>query len=242
MPAPAKTQLGRKRSTNACAAALGTTVNAAGASASQSARMPNVRPQVYAVTVGVDVPARSWGRNPLARTEQRPKCPGEPQREEQQPSAEVHQHPEHDTWLVYPTGVLVAAHGERPHRLAVGEVLGLPHVSRELGVGATHHAADPQHGGGGCERDGVFSLRPEKIRLLAPGATAPAGFWSATGTLSDLVYAGMMSRYTVALDGGGSLVLAAQNLATSARDTGAERGRAVTIAWDPAHSRPLVAG
>ena len=91
-------------------------------------------------------------------------------------------------------------------------------------------------------RDGVFSLRPEKIRFLAPGATAPAGFCSATGTLSDLVYAGMMSRYTVALDGGGSLVLAAQNLATSARDTGAERGRAVTIAWDPAHSRPLVAG
>ncbi len=91
-------------------------------------------------------------------------------------------------------------------------------------------------------RDGVFSLRPEKIHLLAPGTVAPAGFCIATGTVSDLAYAGMMSRYTVSLDGGGSLVLAAQNLATSASDTGAERGRAVTIAWDPAHNRPLGAG
>ncbi|MEO8195686.1 MAG: ABC transporter ATP-binding protein [Thermoanaerobaculia bacterium] len=94
-------------------------------------------------------------------------------------------------------------------------------------------------------RDGVFSLRPEKVQLLAPGAAAPAGFCTATGRLRELVYAGMMSRYTVELDGGGTLVLVAQNLAASARDAapaGAEHGRSVLLAWDPAHNRPLGAG
>jgi len=88
-------------------------------------------------------------------------------------------------------------------------------------------------------RDGVFSLRPERIRLLAPGAPAPAGFRAATGTIRGLVYAGMVSRYTVELDGGGTVAVVAQNLATAARDTGAQRGQSVTVAWDPAHSRPL---
>ena len=91
-------------------------------------------------------------------------------------------------------------------------------------------------------RDGVFSLRPEKLSRIAPGAAVPDGFCSATGTLRDLVYAGMISRYTVELDGGGTLVMVAQNLAASARHAApgdAERGRPITLAWDPAHNRPL---
>jgi putative spermidine/putrescine transport system ATP-binding protein len=88
-------------------------------------------------------------------------------------------------------------------------------------------------------REGVFSLRPEKILLLAPGAGAPAGFCVATGRLRSEVYAGMMNRYTVELEGGGTLVLVAQNLAAAERNAGAAGGRAVTVAWDPAHNRPL---
>ncbi len=94
-------------------------------------------------------------------------------------------------------------------------------------------------------RDAVFSLRPEKIRLLAPETAAPAGFCTATGRLRELVYAGMMSRYTVDLDGGGTLVLVAQNLAAAARDAApadTARGRPVRLAWDPAHNRPLGGG
>lgn len=94
-------------------------------------------------------------------------------------------------------------------------------------------------------RDGVFSLRPEKIRRIAPGEAAPPGFCTAAGTLREMVYAGMMSRMVVELDGGGTLAVVEQNLATAAHDaalTGAWRGRPVTLAWDPAHSRPLGAG
>ena len=91
-------------------------------------------------------------------------------------------------------------------------------------------------------RDGIFSLRPEKIRLVAPGASAPAGFCAATGTIRDLVYAGMVSRYSVELDGGGAVSVVAQNVASSARDAGAQRGQAVTLTWDPIHNRPLGAG
>jgi len=88
-------------------------------------------------------------------------------------------------------------------------------------------------------REGAFSVRPEKMRLLAPGESAPAGFCAALGTIRDLVYAGMVSRYIVDLDGGGSLAVVAQNLASSALDTLARRGQPVTLVWDPAHSRPL---
>ncbi len=91
-------------------------------------------------------------------------------------------------------------------------------------------------------RDGVYALRPEKIRRLTAGESAPAGFRTATGTLRDLVYAGMMSRFVVELDGGGTLAVVEQNAAGASRDPGVERGRPLTLAWDPTHSRPLVTG
>ena len=88
-------------------------------------------------------------------------------------------------------------------------------------------------------KEGVFSLRPEKIRLVPSGTTAPDGFCVATGTIRDLVFAGMVSRYTVELDGGGAVAVVAQNVGASARDAAAQRGRQVTLAWDPLHNRPL---
>lgn len=91
-------------------------------------------------------------------------------------------------------------------------------------------------------RDGVFSLRPEKIRRLAGGEVAPAGFCSASGTLRDVVFAGMVSRYVVELDGGGELAVVEQNLGAAPRETEMARGRPVALTWDPAYNRPLAAG
>jgi putative spermidine/putrescine transport system ATP-binding protein len=81
------------------------------------------------------------------------------------------------------------------------------------------------------ERDGRrFTIRPEKIRLLAEG-DALAGLHVEAGTVEDVAYGGMLTRYLVALDGGGSLQVVRQNLETSSVDAHELRGRRVRVAW-----------
>jgi putative spermidine/putrescine transport system ATP-binding protein len=88
------------------------------------------------------------------------------------------------------------------------------------------------------ERDGRrFTVRPEKIRMLAadaPGSGGPAD--TATGTVREVVYLGPVTRYIVDLDEGRTLVALRQNLETSAGQALAERGRRVRLAWDPDHA------
>ena len=51
----------------------------------------------------------------------------------------------------------------------------------------------------------------------------------------------MVTHYTVAIDGGGTLHVVAQNVA-SATVGAVARGARVVLAWDPIHERPLAAG
>ena len=83
-------------------------------------------------------------------------------------------------------------------------------------------------------RDGRrFTIRPEKIRLLAEGEPA-GGLHAEPGTIAEVVYVGMVTRYVVALDGGGQVVVVRQNTAgASAEGLAAERGRRTVAAWDP---------
>jgi putative spermidine/putrescine transport system ATP-binding protein len=83
------------------------------------------------------------------------------------------------------------------------------------------------------ERDGRrFTVRPEKIRILDAGETAP-GDHVEPGTIADVAYAGMVTRYVVALDAGGELQVVRQNLETSSADALEQRGRKVHVAWRP---------
>jgi putative spermidine/putrescine transport system ATP-binding protein len=84
------------------------------------------------------------------------------------------------------------------------------------------------------ERDGRrFTVRPEKIRLLDDRAAPGAGEHSESGTIADVAYAGMVTRYVVALDAGGELQVVRQNLETSSADALEDRGRKVRVAWRP---------
>ncbi len=47
----------------------------------------------------------------------------------------------------------------------------------------------------------------------------------------DVAYLGSETRYVVALDAGGELVVMQQNLTTSSTDALAARGRNVRLAW-----------
>jgi putative spermidine/putrescine transport system ATP-binding protein len=89
------------------------------------------------------------------------------------------------------------------------------------------------------ERDGRrLTIRPEKIQLLPAGAPAE-GLRSERGKVAEVAYAGMVTRYTVALDAGGTLQLVRQNLEGADGETAPERGREVLVGWRPEHAAAI---
>jgi putative spermidine/putrescine transport system ATP-binding protein len=77
------------------------------------------------------------------------------------------------------------------------------------------------------ERDGrTFTVRPEKIRLLAE--TAPEG---ELGVVRAVAYLGSSTKFVVALDAGGELTVLQQNLETSSEDVHGMEGRRVRLSW-----------
>jgi putative spermidine/putrescine transport system ATP-binding protein len=90
------------------------------------------------------------------------------------------------------------------------------------------------------ERGGKrLTVRPEKIRMTDAGSK-PAGGWHAeTGSIRDVVYAGMVTRFLVELDGGGELQVVRQNLETSSAEALDAKGRAVLLEWRPEHQLEL---
>jgi putative spermidine/putrescine transport system ATP-binding protein len=85
------------------------------------------------------------------------------------------------------------------------------------------------------EREGHhITVRPEKIRILDEGETAADGQHVESGTIAEVVYVGMVTRFRVSLDEGGELVVAVQNYDAP---TGQERrrGEHVRVAWRASH-------
>jgi putative spermidine/putrescine transport system ATP-binding protein len=86
------------------------------------------------------------------------------------------------------------------------------------------------------ERDGRrFTVRPEKIRLLAPDER-PEGMHAEPGVISDVSYLGMLTRYVVSLKAGGELVVVRQNLETTSSEALQDKGRDVLVAWRDEHT------
>jgi len=83
--------------------------------------------------------------------------------------------------------------------------------------------------------DGVFTVRPEKIRIADPSEVPGDDEGSALGTVRDVVYIGPDTRYIVALDVGGELVVTQQNLRTSSTEALDAQGRSVRLTWKRNH-------
>jgi putative spermidine/putrescine transport system ATP-binding protein len=81
----------------------------------------------------------------------------------------------------------------------------------------------------------MFSIRPEKIRLVQPGTAMGESVYGAAGTTREVVYLGMYTRYMVDLDQGGELVVVQQNLDTTSMDVLSARGQRVWLVWEKAH-------
>jgi putative spermidine/putrescine transport system ATP-binding protein len=86
------------------------------------------------------------------------------------------------------------------------------------------------------ERDGSrFTIRPEKIQLIENGS-APDGLHTERGKVAEIAYVGMVTRYTVNLDGGGEVQLIRQNTESSTDESGSLRGKEVVVGWRPEHT------
>ena len=82
------------------------------------------------------------------------------------------------------------------------------------------------------ERDGRrITIRPEKIRMSDEQAGE-----GEPGTVREVVYVGMVTRFVVDLDAGGELVVVRQNLETSSQEALAEQGKRVRLSWRPEHT------
>ena len=88
-------------------------------------------------------------------------------------------------------------------------------------------------------RDGLFTVRPEKIRMGEPDEPSGSDEYAATGRIRSVVYLGSDTRYYVTLDAGAELVVTQQNLATSSTEALAQQGRAVRLVWKRQHMREV---
>ena len=89
------------------------------------------------------------------------------------------------------------------------------------------------------EREGArFVVRPEKLRILLEGDEAGPGMRVEPGTVEQVVYVGMSTRYLVRLERGERLVAVRQNVEAAGRDQHHE-GRRVRLAWAPEHTYVL---
>jgi putative spermidine/putrescine transport system ATP-binding protein len=88
------------------------------------------------------------------------------------------------------------------------------------------------------ERDGGrLTIRPEKIELIE--GAAPPGLHSERGRIAEVAYAGMVTRYTVDLDAGGTLQLVRQNVDSASPDALLEQGKEVLVGWRPEHAAAI---
>jgi len=118
---------------------------------------------------------------------------------------------------------------ERP---ATGFVAGFVGVSNVLeGEIARAITGDPH----------PFTIRPEKISMVDVDASVEPDDCTVTGHVGEVVYLGATTRYIVALDAGGTLVVMQQNLATSSMEALQVRDKAVRLVWRRSNNRPVEA-
>jgi putative spermidine/putrescine transport system ATP-binding protein len=90
--------------------------------------------------------------------------------------------------------------------------------------------------------DGTFTVRPEKIRIGRPDTEPAQDEQSADGRVKEVIYLGPDTRYLVALDVGGELVVTQQNLETSSMEVLSAQGEAVRLFWKRKHVLALSEG
>ncbi len=86
----------------------------------------------------------------------------------------------------------------------------------------------------------TFSIRPEKIFITSLDKHVTEDMCSVTGTIRDVIYLGMYTRYLIEVEGGTDLTVVQQNLEATSMDVLSARGNRVLLVWNKSNNRPLV--
>jgi ABC-type Fe3+/spermidine/putrescine transport system ATPase subunit len=86
---------------------------------------------------------------------------------------------------------------------------------------------------------GNFALRPEKIHLAPVDAPVQPDACRVTGTVIDVDYLGLFTRYIVALESGETMIVVQQNLLSSSSELTARQGQRVALQWQRDHMLTL---
>jgi putative spermidine/putrescine transport system ATP-binding protein len=89
-------------------------------------------------------------------------------------------------------------------------------------------------------KDGVFSIRPEKIHVLAEGEKAPAEATICKGIVREVTYLGMYTRYEVEIESGSLLTVVQQNLNTTSGKVVEARGKPADLYWHTEHCKQIL--
>jgi putative spermidine/putrescine transport system ATP-binding protein len=114
---------------------------------------------------------------------------------------------------------------ERPESLFVAGFVGTTNVLRD-------DVAERVLG-----RGGLWTVRPERIRIGPPGQPVADDEVTVTGQVHEVLYLGADTRYVVVIDGGGSLVATRHNVGTT--DDLATPGLPVQLSWRREHAFAL---
>jgi len=91
------------------------------------------------------------------------------------------------------------------------------------------------------ERDGRrYTVRPEKINILADGEQPEPRSHVEEGIVRDVQYAGPVTRYYVTLERGGELQVLAQNLEEGSSEVLGVKGRRARVEWRPEQESIIV--
>jgi len=88
-------------------------------------------------------------------------------------------------------------------------------------------------------REGMWSVRPEKIRVMLGAPTPEAHERAAAGVIREVVYVGMSTRFIVDLDAGATLIAVQQNSHATSAEVNSMRGQRVTLMWNTEHEVPV---
>jgi len=77
---------------------------------------------------------------------------------------------------------------------------------------------------------------------LSSRETPETGAHTEFGEIREVVYIGMVTRYAVDLDEGGTLMVIKQNLETTSSEALEARGKRVRLAWRPEHTYVINSG
>jgi putative spermidine/putrescine transport system ATP-binding protein len=84
------------------------------------------------------------------------------------------------------------------------------------------------------ERDGRrYTVRPERVQLIEPSGARIDGAIAEPGTITDVTFVGMVTRFTVTLDSGTTITAVSPNTATATPANLEQHGRRVLACWLP---------